>query len=130
MAKLNEKQYAAIEYLALPKRGGKTYEEIAEEVGVHRDTLLKWRNDDEFNEELKRKIMRSTLDRMPEIFDSIPDHIINDGNAALFRTLLQAHSMLTERHEIETKDSNANADAVKAEIERFKQRSKTAKDSE
>lgn len=126
MAKrLHDKQYAAIELLALPKRGGLTYEQVAEEVGCDRSTLRNWRNDDDFNEELKRKIMRNTLDRMPEVLDSIPDHIINDGNAAMFRTLLQAHSMLTEKHEVSTTDNNTDADALKAEIARFKQRKGT-----
>lgn len=120
--KLHEKQLAAIEYLALPKRGGMTYEQIANAIGVHRDTLLRWRNDDDFNEELKKKIMRNTIDRLPDIFDSIPDHIINDGNAAMFRTLLQAHGMLTEKHEVESKTNEANVDAVKAEIERLRAR--------
>lgn len=120
--RLNEKQLAAIEYLALPKRGGMTYQQIAEAIGVHRDTLLRWRNDDDFNEELKKKIVRNTIDRLPEIFDSVPDHIINDGNAAMFRTLLQAHGLLTEKHEVESKSNEANVDAVKAEIERLRAR--------
>lgn len=120
--RLSEKQLAAIEYLALPKRGGMTYQQIAEAIGVHRDTLLRWRNDDDFNEELKKKIVRNTIDRLPEIFDSVPDHIINDGNAAMFRTLLQAHGLLTEKHEVESKSNEANVDAVKAEIERLRAR--------
>jgi transcriptional regulator with XRE-family HTH domain len=109
MAKLNENQYAAIALLALPKKGGLTNEEIAEKVGVDRSTLFRWKNNDKFNEELKATIMRNTLERMPEIMESIPDHIINDGNAALFRTLLQAHGMLTEKHEV-TNSNDGNAD--------------------
>ena len=106
MAKLTEAQYRAIVLLSQPKKGGLTYAEIAEEVGVDERTLRRWRNKDEFNEELKKAIMRDTLDRLPEVMASVPDHIINDGNAAMLRTLLQAHGMLTEKHEVETKESN------------------------
>lgn len=120
MAKLNDKQYAAIALLALPKRGGMTYEQVAERVGVHRDTLLAWRKDDAFNDELKRTIMRNTIDDLPEIMASIPRHIIEDGNAALFRTLMQAQGLLTDKVEITTDNKANDVDAIKAEIERMK----------
>ncbi|MFD2704645.1 phBC6A51 family helix-turn-helix protein [Salibacterium lacus] len=108
MAKqLSDLQYAAIALLAMPQRGGRTYPEVAAEVGVDERTLRRWRNDDDFNAELKRKIMNDTTDRLPEVMASIPDHIITDGNAAMFRTLLQAHGLLTEKHEVETKDSGS-----------------------
>lgn len=126
MAKLlNEKQYAAIAILAQPNRGGLKYDEVAERVGVSRQTLYEWRKDDTFNDELKRQIMRNTLDRLPDVMASIPDHIINDGNAAMFRTLLQAHGMLTDKVEVETKSGQAaDVDQMKAEIERMRQRRK------
>ncbi|QIG62613.1 HTH domain-containing protein [Sporosarcina phage Lietuvens] len=115
--KLTDKQYAAITLLSLPKRGGLTYEQVAEQVGVTRKTLAEWRRKDEFNDELKREIVRTTLDSMPDIMASIPAHIINDGNAALFRTLLQAHGMLTDKVEVETKGSGSDVDAIKARLE-------------
>lgn len=118
--KLNDLQYAAIAILSQPKRGGLTYEQVAEEVGVSRESLRLWRKRDDFNAELKDEIVRNTLDRLPEIMDSIPDHIILDGNAALFRTLLQAHGMLTEKHEIDTKGNSVDTDAMKAQIEAFR----------
>ena len=119
--RLNEKQIAAIEYLSLPKRGGMEYGEIAEAVGVDRATLYRWRRDDFFNDELKRQIVRNTLDRLPDVMESIPDHIINDGNAAMFRTLLQAHSLLTDKVEVTAKDSgDKDVDAIKADIARIR----------
>lgn len=119
--KFNEKQWAAITILAQPKRAGLTYEQVAEKVGIARSTLQEWRKDDDFNEEIKRQIMRNTIDRLPEVLDSIPDHIINDGNAAMFRTLLQAHGMLTEKHEVETKDGKVtDIDDIKAKIAQYK----------
>jgi len=117
MAKLSDKQYAAITYLSLPKRGGFTYEEIAEKVGVSSEALRQWRRKDEFNDELKREIVRTTLDSLPDIMASIPQHIIADGNAALFRTLLQAHGLLTDKVEVESKSTaTADIDAIKARL--------------
>ncbi|WP_298833748.1 phBC6A51 family helix-turn-helix protein [uncultured Planococcus sp.] len=121
MAKrLSELQIAAIELLSRPKRDGKTFKQIAEEVGVVEKTIHLWRKDDRFNDELKREIVRKTLDRLPEIMESIPDHIINDGNAALFRTLLQAHSLLTDKVEVETKGDSVDIATIKAQIERMR----------
>ena len=120
MAKLNDKQYAAIAILAQPKRGGLTYDQVAEQVGVDRSTLYLWRRNDAFNDELKREIMRSTIDRLPEVMASIPDHIINDGNAAMFRTLLQAQGLLTEKVEVQSHNKTDDIDAIKAEIERMR----------
>ena len=124
MAKLNDKQYAAIAILSIPKRGGLTFKQVAEEVGVSEQTIHNWRKNDAFNDELKREIIRVTLDRMPEIMASIPDHIINDGNAALFRTLLQAHGLLTDRVEVNTKTDGVSTDEMKAQIERLRNRAK------
>lgn len=120
MAKLNDKQYAAIAILSQPKRAGLTYDQVAEQVGVSRTTLSEWRKRDDFNEELKRQIMRDTIDRLPEVMASVPDHIIKDGNAAMLRTLLQAHSLLTEKVEVSDGTKDADVDAIKAEIERMR----------
>lgn len=122
MAKLNEKQIAAITYLSLPKRGGFSYGEIADKVGVDERTLRRWRNDDKFNEELKRQIVRNTIDDLPDIMASIPEHIKKDGNAAMFRTLLQSHGMLTDKVEVENKSTNetVSVDDMKAKIEQYR----------
>lgn len=122
MAKLNDKQIAAITILSQPKRGGLTFKQVAEHVGVSEQSIHNWRKQDAFNDELKREIVRTTLDRLPDIMQSIPDHIINDGNAALFRTLLQAHGLLTDRVEVTSKDGQTDVDSIKAEIERLKDR--------
>lgn len=124
--RLSEKQIAAIEILSRPKRGGMTYEQIAKEVGVAKSTLFEWKKQDYFNEALKKEIVRKTQDRLPEVFDSIIDNIIETGNAAAFRTLLQAHGMLTDKVEVNQNNSDSTKiDDIKAEIERLKQRKKS-----
>lgn len=123
--KLNDKQIAAITILATPGRAGLTYDEVADKVGVSRQTLLNWRNAEYFSKELARTIVRNTVDDLPEIFASIPGHIINDGNAAMFRTLLQAQGLLTERVEVETSDRRIDLGALKSQLSGLK--SKDAK---
>ncbi len=123
MAKrLSEGQIAAIEYLALPGKGGLDYQQIAEKIGVHDRTLLRWRNDDFFHAALTRKIVRDTTERLPDVLASVPDHIINNGNAAMLRTFLQAHGLLTERVLVDNKGGNESVDMdeIKAEIQRLK----------
>jgi AcrR family transcriptional regulator len=124
--RLSEKQIAAIEILSRPNRGGMTYDQVAKEVGVARSTLFEWKKQDYFNEALKKEIVRKTQDRLPEVFDSIIDNIIETGNAAAFRTLLQTHGMLTDKVEVNQNTSDSTKiDDIKAEIERLKQRKKS-----
>jgi AcrR family transcriptional regulator len=124
--RLSEKQIAAIEILSRPNRGGMTYDQVAKEVGVARSTLFEWKKQDYFNEALKKEIVRKTQDRLPEVFDSIIDNIIETGNAAAFRTLLQAHGMLTDKVEVNQNNADSTKiDDIKAEIERLKQRKKS-----
>jgi transcriptional regulator with XRE-family HTH domain len=121
--KLTEKQIAAIEYLSLPNRGGLAYEQIADELGVDISTLYRWRNDDTFHSALTRKIIRNTADRLPDVLESVPDHIIKDGNAAMLRTLLQAHGLLTDKVEVDSKNNrDSDIDDMKAQIERFREK--------
>jgi Helix-turn-helix of insertion element transposase len=121
LKRLEPEHYLAIKYLALPKHGGLMMKEIAAECGVHENTIYNWRKDTLFLKELKAEIVRNTLNRLPEIMESIPDHIIKDGNAALLKTLLQANGMLTDKVEIEQVNGKApSVEELDAEIERYK----------
>lgn len=115
--KFHEKHWAAIAYLSQPKRAGLTYKEIAERVGVAEKTLFEWKKKDEFNEEVKKQVLRNTIDRLPEIMDSVPDHIIEEGNAAMFRTLLQALGMLSDKVEVEDKRQGVDIAEIKAKVD-------------
>lgn len=117
--RLNEKQVAAIAILSQPKRT-MTYEEIAKEVGVAKSTLFEWKKQDAFDKALNKEIVRVTKDRLPDVFDSIIDNIKQTGNAAAFRTLIQAHGMLTDKLEIESKQNPAtDMEQIKREIEKY-----------
>lgn len=116
--KLSEAQLRAIEYLALPNKGGLSYAEIAAEVGVDERTLRRWRNDDAFYEELKRKIVKESAKDLPRVLASMPDHVVKDGNAAMARVLLQAHGMLSDKVDVTTHHSGGpvDVDAIRARM--------------
>ena len=125
MAKLSEKQIAAIAILAQPNRGGLTYDQVAKEVGVARSTIFEWKKQDDFYNALKSEIVRNTSDRLPEVFSSMIDNIVETGNAAAFRTLVQMHGLLTEKVEVNTKGNGSDVDSIKAEIERMRDANKS-----
>lgn len=128
LKKLNAEHYIAIEYLSQPRKAGKSDVEIAAECGVTDRTLRNWKKDPLFERELKRQIVRNTIDRLPDIFESVPDIIIRDGNAAMFKTLLQTHDMLTDRVEVQTNDNGkgVDIDEMRARLERLKRSAGTS----
>ncbi|MBU5211059.1 phBC6A51 family helix-turn-helix protein [Heyndrickxia oleronia] len=126
LKQLGAEHWLAIKYLAQPKRGGLTYEEIAKECNVHVNSLYNWRKDELFIRELKREMVRNTLDKLPAVLDAVPDIIVRDGNAAMFKTLLQAHDMLTEKHEVHTESTGGKSiEDIRAKLERYKAESTT-----
>lgn len=104
---LKLEQYEAIAYLNQPKRSRLTVEEIAERVGVSRKTIFNWKRDPAFDFELKRSIVARTQDKLPEAMDAIADAVIEDRNAAMAKILLEAHGMLTQKSEVNVRDSKA-----------------------
>ena len=124
MAKtLSADQTVAIEWLSQPNRGGKTYEEIAIICGVHFNTLGNWRKDAFFDRELKRAIIRNNSDRLPELVASLTEIAIRDGNAAMAKLALQVNDMLTDKVEVETKDSGVtDVDALRQRIAALQKR--------
>jgi len=120
LKRLNAEHYIAIAELARIKSERKTAEEIAALCGVSRATIFNWKKDPLFERELKRQIVRNTIDVLPDIFAAVPKHIINDGNAAMLKTFLQAHDMLTDKVEV-TQGENASTVDREALKERLAQ---------
>jgi hypothetical protein len=121
LKRLEAEHLLAIKYLALPKRGGLTFQQIADECGVHLNSIGNWRKDPLFERELKREIVRNTQNRLPELMEAMIDHAIKDGNAAGAKLILQANDMLTDRVEVnaEVKDGR-DIDDIKARLARYK----------
>ncbi|GAK03268.1 hypothetical protein JCM19037_1575 [Geomicrobium sp. JCM 19037] len=60
---------------------------------------------DHFNDAVKKQVVTNTIDDLPKVYNSIVDAITEEHNAAMARTYLQSLGMLTEKHEVESKDS-------------------------
>lgn len=101
---LKPEQYITIQYLAQPRNGGLTQEEIAEKCGVSRQTLYKWRQSEEFQNELRKEIRRNAMDKLPEVIDAMVESAVKLKSAAAAKLILQATGMLVEKIEIEKKD--------------------------
>lgn len=121
---LTEQQLQAIEWLALPNRGGKTIKEVADDVGVSERTVQRWRTDEQFVKAVARRVMMLSQDRLPEMMSAAPDLFLKDGNAALLRTLLQAYGLLTDKVEVKSEGAGAgqavDIDGIRAEIARMR----------
>jgi transposase-like protein len=125
---LKPEQLEAVKYLSQPKNGGFTHDEIAEKVGVSRQSLYRWRQDIEFQDEIKREINRNTITRIPEVIESlfIQATKANQPSAKAAELLLKTVSMLNDRLEVEDRtkrpsEPTSDIDTMKAEIARMRQ---------
>lgn len=127
MAKtLTTEQYVAIRYLALPKSERPTVDDIARECGVHRSTIFEWKKHPLFEAELKRQMVRNSTDMLPDLIESLPKIAIRDGNAAMAKLALQINGLLTDKVEVETKDSGStDIEALRQRLDALKRRSST-----
>ncbi|PFA75797.1 phBC6A51 family helix-turn-helix protein [Bacillus cereus] len=124
LKRLNTEHLTAINYFALPNKGGKTNDEIAKICGVSRQSIQNWRNDPLFERELKKQMVRNSQDRLPELIESLSEIAIRDGNAAMAKLALQINGMLVDKVEVEAKDATnkINYDELDKDIASFEER--------
>lgn len=121
MARLTADQLVAIEWLAKPKKGGKTYEEIAAMCNVTSRTLENWRKNPVFDAEFRRAVKRVNDVRLPELVESLADIAIADRNAAMAKLALQVGGILTDSVEVTTKGGEeTDIEALKARLSAMK----------
>ena len=122
MKYLNENQYKAIGLLL----EGKKHVEIAEEIGVHRNTITNWTKEDLFQSELRKAATRHSQNRLGELVSKMYEVAINDRSAAMAKLLLQMQGMITDKHiverEIPSASSSVNYDSIDDEIAAFAKR--------
>lgn len=130
MRYLNENHYKAIELLL----EGKKNQEIAEVLGVHRNSITNWLKDDAFQAELRKAATRHSQHRLGELIDRMYSTAINDGSAAMAKLLLQMQGMLTDKHIVERETPSASAsvnyDKIDDEIAAFAKRLEDENDIE
>jgi uncharacterized protein YjcR len=122
MRYLNENQYKAIGLLL----EGKKNVDIAEELGIHRNTVTNWLKDDLFQSELRKAATRHSQHRLGELIERMYDVAINDRSAAMAKLILQSQGMLSEKHIVEREAPSAingiNYDKIDDEIASFAKR--------
>ena len=122
MRYLNENQYKAIELLLQ----GKKNVEIAEELGIHRNTVTNWTKEELFQSELRKGATRHGQNRLGELVLKMYDVAINEGSAAMAKLILQSQGMLSEKHIVERESPSAsngiNYDKIDDEIAAFAKR--------
>ncbi|WP_240510193.1 phBC6A51 family helix-turn-helix protein [Virgibacillus profundi] len=91
---LGTEHYIAINYLALPDKGGLSYGEIAKKAGVTRKSLYSWRQDPLFQTEVNRRMRRTTLHRLPEMMEAMVQSAVEGHNAEALKLLLQLNDLL------------------------------------
>ncbi|GIP55260.1 hypothetical protein J42TS3_42950 [Paenibacillus vini] len=98
-------------------------EEIGAAAGVSRQSIYDWLKEPLFERELKRQITRNTLDKLPEVADSMADAAIQDRNAAAAKLLLQMNKMLTDKVDVVRTDATGlDREELDRRIAEFKAR--------
>jgi len=119
---LNENQYKAIELLLQ----GKKNVEIAEELGIHRNTVTNWTKEEIFQSELRKAATRHGQNRLGELLLKMYDVAINEGSAAMAKLILQSQGMLSEKHIVEREapiaSNGISYDKIDDEIAAFAKR--------
>ncbi|MEH7381767.1 phBC6A51 family helix-turn-helix protein [Bacillus sp. JJ1533] len=121
-------------YLALPKserwaldeNGNKvkllnTYQDIADYIGVHLNTLYSWRKDGALDErDLKKEMLKHTTKHLPEVLNAIKEQAVK-GSGKHAELFLKMHEMLTDKKEVRTinEDHTIDIDKIKERAMQF-----------
>lgn len=122
---LRPEQYEAIHYLSQPKQAGLTKEEIAEKCQTTRQSLHRWEQSEEFQNELRLKISDNILSRIPEVADAMFESAVKNKSSNAAKILFQAAGMLKSQVEYSNRNKEMQPDidraALQARIEKLKQ---------
>lgn len=101
-------------------------QEVAEEAGVSRRSLYYWLDDKMFDSELKKRIIRNTRDKLPDVTAAMVDAVTQDRNAAMAKLVLQMNDMLTDAVLVGDKlDSSGDLKEMQKRIKEYKERQKS-----
>lgn len=89
----DERIYKAIELLA---QGGKTYIEVAEEIGVSVDTLRRWRKEQDFQEQVRLRCRELLKEAEPFLYHAALTQIRHNGSHRHIKLLLDRLSRLED----------------------------------
>ncbi|WP_139491777.1 phBC6A51 family helix-turn-helix protein [Brevibacillus dissolubilis] len=126
---LRPEQMIAIRHLALPKEQRPTLKEIAKKCGVSERTINRWKQDEWFCEQWKKEVLKQTTEKLPDLLHKMPEIAIEQGNASMARTFLQAHGLLGPQIEegASVIQLPRDAQAIKKRMEEYRRQRRKAR---
>lgn len=138
MAKqFTEKQQEAINLLGIPKderwivddktgekiKQLKTLGEISDYLEIHRNTLLLWRQDEDFNKAVKEFAVKYTTKDAAEVFAAIAKKAI-DGSGKHAELFMKLHGVSKEEKTVHNihEDRTLNPDEIKEKAKQYAER--------
>lgn len=108
MTQFNEKQIQAIELLALPQRGGLTYKQVADKVGISERQFHRWKNDPEFKMAVANRALENLYDDIPEVFNANLSRA-KAGEVRSVELLYKLLGLLVDKKEIEVTETKGES---------------------
>lgn len=119
--RLTSAQLLAVKLLAVPGKGGMTYEEIAKECDVCVNTLYNWRTKDKAFQKAQMNEANAIIrDRVADLNNAAVDEFLsNPDNAAMFRELMKVIGNTAEKHEITDNRSESAQEIAERVLEEY-----------
>ena len=112
----DDRQLRAIEYIAQPNRGGLTFEQIADKIGISVKTLSRWRERKEFKQAVTQRALDGIRDELPDVFKAHVK-IAKGGNIKAIELLYKVSGILVERQEItQTVEDKRESENIERDI--------------
>lgn len=109
LTQFTEKQIQAIGFLSLPNKGGLSFDEIAEKVGISVRQLHRWRKDAEFKAAIVEQSLENVKDELPNVLAAHKKQA-ERGNVKAIELFYKLFGLLIERQEIEQTVHNKDKD--------------------
>lgn len=105
MTQFTEKQITAIGILAMPNRGGLSFEEVAEKSGIGIRQLHRWRKLPEFKQAIIEQSLNNVKEVLPNVLKAHQKQA-ESGNVKAIELFYKLFGLLIEKQEIETTVTN------------------------
>lgn len=99
LTQFTEKQITAIGILAMPNRGGLTFEEVAEKSGIGIRQFHRWRKQPEFKQAIIEQSLANVKEVMPNVLSAHTKQA-ESGNIKAIELFYKLFGLLVEKQEI------------------------------
>ncbi|SHE66595.1 Helix-turn-helix of insertion element transposase [Seinonella peptonophila] len=101
--------------------GGRTMQQIADEIGVNRTTIYTWIGRPDFKREYNNMVISETKSQLSDVLQSMVDAAVEDRSAAAAKIILEANEVLGKKEDskIEVHNNTVDVTELRARIEEF-----------